>query len=125
MRDMESRLGAVAANSPFGSPPTWKYERLIANAKQVPPATTIVAYPCDETSLRGPIEAAEAGIIVPILVGPAAKIASVARGLRLNIDRFEIVDVPDSEAAARSLTYPRPECSCADALQGLCQPERR
>ena len=57
-------------------------------------------HPCDETSLRGPIEAAEAGIIVPILVGPAAKISAVAREHGLNIDRFEIVDVPHSEAAA-------------------------
>ena len=66
----------------------------------MPPARTIVAYPCDETSLRGPVEAAEAGIIVPILVGPAAKISAVAREHRINIDRFEIVDAPHSEAAA-------------------------
>jgi phosphate acetyltransferase len=50
--------------------------------------------------LRGPIEAAEAGIIVPILVGPTAKISAVARAHGLSIDRFEIVDVPHSEAAA-------------------------
>ena len=56
-----------------------KYERLIARAKQVPPATTVVVHPCDETSLRGAAEAAEAGLIVPILVGPAAKITAVAR----------------------------------------------
>ena len=48
-----------------------KYDRLVARAKTVPPAKTIVVHPCDETSLRGLIEAAEIGIIVPILVGPA------------------------------------------------------
>jgi phosphate acetyltransferase len=47
-----------------------------------------------------PIEAAQAGIIVPILVGPAAKISAVAREHGLRIDGFEIVDVPHSEAAA-------------------------
>ena len=51
-----------------------KYERLIAAAKQVPAAVTIVAYPCDEASLRGVCEAAAAGLIKPILVGPAGKI---------------------------------------------------
>src|SRR5262245_48784194 len=96
----DSEIGAMAARSPFGSPQTSKYERLIARAKEVPPATTIVAHPCDETSLRGPVEAAEAGIIVPILVGPAAKISAVAREHGINIDRFEIVDAPHSEAAA-------------------------
>jgi phosphate acetyltransferase len=77
-----------------------KYDRLIAHAKQVPPATTLVVYPCDESSLRGAVEAAEAGIIVPILVGPAAKISAVAREFRLDIDRYEIVDAPHSQAAA-------------------------
>ena len=80
--------------------PHVKYDRLIARAKTMSPATTIVAYPCDETSLRGPIEAAEAGIIVPILVGPPEKIKSIAHEHGLNISRFEIVDAATPEAAA-------------------------
>lgn len=77
-----------------------KYERLIARAKQVPTATTVVAHPCDETSLRGVTEAAGAGLIIPILVGPTGKINAVAREHNLDISRFEIVDVPHSDAAA-------------------------
>ena len=78
-----------------------KYERLIARAKQVQPAaTTIVVHPCDETSLRGAIEAAQAGLIVPVLVGPAAKITAVARQHDIDIARCEIVDAEHSEAAA-------------------------
>jgi phosphate acetyltransferase len=96
----DSEIGNIAAIGPLGDPPHSKYERLIAKAKEVPPATTVVAHPCDETSLRGPVEAAEAGIIVPILVGPAAKIAAVAREHHLDIERFEVVDVPHSDAAA-------------------------
>jgi phosphate acetyltransferase len=96
----KDEIGAISAIGPFAAPPRSKYERLIARAKEAPPATTVVVYPCDETSLRGPVEAAETGIIVPILVGPAAKIASVAREHGLAIDRYEIVDVPNSEAAA-------------------------
>jgi phosphate acetyltransferase len=93
-------IEAIAAIGPGAHPPVSKYERLIALAKQVPAASTIVAHPCDESSLRGPIEAAQAGIIIPILVGPAAKISAVAREHKLDISRFEIVDVPHSEAAA-------------------------
>jgi len=89
-----SPISSVAAK------PQPKYERLIARAKQVPAVTTVVVHPCDETSLRGTVEAAEIGIIVPILVGPAQKIAAVARQHRLDIDRFDIVDVPYSDAAA-------------------------
>jgi phosphate acetyltransferase len=83
-----------------GHSPHAKYDRLLARAKEVPPATTIVVHPCDETSLSGVVQAADAGIIRPILVGPVAKITAVARQHRLDIARFEIVDAPHSEAAA-------------------------
>ena len=84
-------------------PPTQphaKYERLIARAKTVPPAKTLVVHPCDETSLRGALEAANAGIIIPILVAPTAKLKAVASEHGLDIGRCEIVDVPHSDAAA-------------------------
>ncbi|MFZ3249969.1 MAG: phosphate acetyltransferase [Pseudolabrys sp.] len=91
----------IAAISPGAHAPLSKYERLINRAKQVvPPATTVVVHPCDETSLRGPLEAAAAGIIKPILVGPVAKISAVAREHHLDISGIEMVDVPHSEAAA-------------------------
>jgi phosphotransacetylase len=98
--DKESEIGAIAAIGPFAAPPPTKYERLLARAKEVPAARTIVVHPCDETSLRGPIEAAEAGLIVPILVGPAVRIQAVAREHGLKIDSFEIIDAAHSEAAA-------------------------
>jgi phosphate acetyltransferase len=80
--------------------PHAKYERLIARAKQVPPASMIVVHPCDETSLRGALEAAELGIIKPILVGPSAKMSAVVAAHKLDISRFELVDTPHSDAAA-------------------------
>jgi phosphate acetyltransferase len=80
--------------------PGVKYENLIAAAKAVSAVSTIVVHPCDESSLRGAVEAAEAGIIKPIFVGPAAKISDTAVRHGLNIASFELVDVPHSEAAA-------------------------
>jgi len=80
--------------------PGVKYERLIAAAKAIPAVSTIVVHPCDESSLRGAVEAAEAGIIKPVLVGPTAKIRDTAAKYGLNIADFEIVDAPHSEAAA-------------------------
>ncbi len=77
-----------------------KYERLIAQAKTMPAVSTAVAHPCDETSLRGAIEAAEAGLILPILVGPRSKIETIAKDAGLGLDDVEIVDVPNSHAAA-------------------------
>lgn len=77
-----------------------KYERLIAAAKEVPSASTVLVHPCDETSLRGGIEAAELGIIRPILVGPADRISAVAKKSGLDIGRYEVVNAEHSEAAA-------------------------
>jgi phosphate acetyltransferase len=77
-----------------------KYDRLIARAKSVTPASTLVVHPCDESSLRAAVEAADAGIIVPTLVGPAQKINSVARQHQFDISRFEVVDAPHSDGAA-------------------------
>src|SRR4029077_11845568 len=96
----DSEIGNLAALGPVGDEPASKYERLIARAKQVPAARNDLVHPCEETALRGPVEAANAGIIVPILVGPAAKIGAIAREHRIDISRFEIVDVPHSHAAA-------------------------
>jgi phosphate acetyltransferase len=77
-----------------------KYERLIATAQRVEPLTTAAAHPCDEVSLRGAIEAADAGLIVPILIGPKARVISVAKSLNIKIDGIELIDVPHSQAAA-------------------------
>jgi phosphate acetyltransferase len=77
-----------------------KYDLLIARARQTRDVVTIVAHPCDETSLRGPVEAGREGLITPLLVGPKAKIRSVAAEHGIDLTGIEIVDVPHSHAAA-------------------------
>jgi hypothetical protein len=90
-------MTAMPANTP---PPGSKYEQLIAAAKGVPTVSTIVAYPCDESSLRGAVDSAEAGIIRAILVGPSGRDQGVAAKHGLNITGYEIVS--DSRSAAPS-----------------------
>jgi phosphate acetyltransferase len=77
-----------------------KYEKLIARCQALTPVPTAVAHPCDESSLRGAVEAAELGILQPILVGPRSRIEAVAAQFHLNISGYEIVDAPHSHAAA-------------------------
>jgi phosphate acetyltransferase len=77
-----------------------KYERLIDAAKTLEPVATAVAHPCDESSLRGAIDAASLGLIRPILVGPREKVDAVARRFGIDISGCELVDVPHSHAAA-------------------------
>jgi phosphate acetyltransferase len=77
-----------------------KYQRLIDYCKSLPPLPTAVAHPCDESSLAGAIEAAQMGLIAPILCGPVARIKAVAQQYGIPIDDYPIVDAPYSQAAA-------------------------
>ena len=65
---------------------TGKYERVLARCKDVPPITTAIAHPCDDVSVSAAIDAARAGILQPILVGPAERIRRVAKDLKLDVD---------------------------------------
>jgi len=80
--------------------PHKKYERLIAATERLPPLVTAVAHACDESSLRGAFQAAEAGIIIPVLVGPQNKIRQEAERLRISLDRVKVVDAAHSQASA-------------------------
>ena len=78
-----------------------KLARLIARAVAAGPALPCaVVHPVDAASLAGAMEAAEAGLILPILVGPAAKIRAAAAEGGINLAGAVIEDVPHSHAAA-------------------------
>jgi phosphotransacetylase len=84
------------------------YERLMRAAQGREPVTVAVAYPVDDVSLGGPLDAARAGLIVPILVGPSAKIRALAEAHGLDLGPATIVDVEDSDdAAARAVELVR------------------
>ncbi len=77
-----------------------KYERLLDFCKTLPPTPTAVAHPCDESSLRGAVDAARLGLIAPLLVGPRSRIETVAKEFGLDIGALPIVDTPHSHASA-------------------------
>jgi phosphate acetyltransferase len=73
---------------------------LLGRAMSRPALVTAVAHPCDEVSLRAVAEAAAAGLMIPILVGPTAKIHATAKQFGIDIAAFRIEDAPHSHAAA-------------------------
>jgi phosphotransacetylase len=79
---------------------TGKYEALLERCRSFEPVPTAVAHPCEQSALAGALEAAEKGLITPILVGPKAKIAEVAELAGLHLGKTEIIDAPHSHAAA-------------------------
>jgi phosphate acetyltransferase/phosphate butyryltransferase len=76
------------------------FRKLLAQATTGAPVVTAVAHPCDEASLRGAAEAAKAGLITPILVGPAEKIQALAWEFGIEIADFRIEPTTHSQASA-------------------------
>ena len=81
-------------------PGTGKYERLLERCRGLSPIPTAVAWACEETALAGAIDAGREGLIEPILVGPAATIAEIAKAKGIKLGDAEVVDVGESHAAA-------------------------
>jgi phosphate acetyltransferase len=77
-----------------------RYQNLVARAKGMDSIPMAVVHPCDAESLGGAMTALGAELIVPILVGPAAKIRAVAEANEFDLKGIEIVDAPHSHAAA-------------------------
>jgi phosphate acetyltransferase len=83
-----------------------RYTQLLSRVKGLEPIPTAVAHPCDEESLKGPVQAFQAGIIEPILVGPEAKIRGLAEEFGIDLHGIRIVNAAhshDSAALAVSL----------------------
>ncbi|MCV2891903.1 bifunctional enoyl-CoA hydratase/phosphate acetyltransferase [Lentibacter sp. XHP0401] len=77
-----------------------RFNELIAATKPLPPVRTAVVHPCDGVSLEGALEAAAQDMIVPVLIGPKAKIEAAAAEIGRSLAGVEIVDVAHSHAAA-------------------------
>lgn len=88
-------------------------EFFIEQARQAKPIRTAVVHPVDHNSLMGAIEAAEQGLIEPLLVGPEHKIRAAAEIEGIDLSPYEIVSTEHShEAAERACALVR----CAEAV---------
>jgi phosphotransacetylase len=84
------------------------FRTILAKAKAAGALVTAVAHPCDEASLRGAVEAAQAGLIAPILVGPAERIKWFGVACGLDISEFRIEPTAHShDSAARAVALVR------------------
>jgi phosphate acetyltransferase len=76
------------------------YETLLRRAAVFPPLPTAIIHPCDRDSLASALEAAAAGFIDPVLVGPEARIRAVAAAEGLDLADIPIITAAHSHAAA-------------------------
>lgn len=80
--------------------PEARFNALLARGKGLEAVRCAVVHPCDKESLSGALDAARYQLIIPVLIGPKAKITKVAQKAGLDISACELIDVPHSHAAA-------------------------
>ncbi len=76
------------------------YRRLIERTRGGEPVITAVVHPCSAAAISAAVEAAEEGLLQPVLIGPEAKIRQAAEEAGKDISAFRIVSCPHSHAAA-------------------------
>ena len=97
------------------------FDCVIKKCSDLDPIAVAVVFPLSEVAIRGAIDAARAGLISPYLIGPQAKIASLAREHGIDIAPYTIVDVADDiEAAQRGVELCR-EDTCQALMKGSLQ----
>ena len=76
------------------------FARLLVRCAPLEAVSCAVVHPCDRDSLLGAVESARRKLIVPVLVGPPARIKSVAAACGVDISPFRIVPTEHSHASA-------------------------
>ncbi len=76
------------------------FTKLLRRCEGLAPVSCAVVHPCDRDSLLGPVEAARRGLIIPVLIGPEAKIRAVADAEQIDLSGYRIVPTEHSHAAA-------------------------
>ena len=81
--------------------PEARFRELLALGHGIPAVRCAVVHPCDADSLRGAMDAAAHGLIVPVLIGPEGRLRSIAEEAGIDLQGVEMIDTPHSHAAAQ------------------------
>lgn len=101
MADTQATLDAQpTANQPSSASSHPHLQALVSRAVALGPLRVAIAYPCDAASLGAALDAAHVGLIVPLLVGPRARIQAAAQQASLILGDTVIVDTEDSPRSA-------------------------
>lgn len=77
------------------------FHKIISQCDQLEPIKFAVCYPCDATSLKGPMDAAECGLITPILIGPQEQIQKIAIENKIDLTKARIIHTESAEESAK------------------------
>lgn len=98
--------------------PEHRLEGLLQRCGRLAPILTGVVYPCSAESLRGALEAAEAGLIVPVLYGPEAQLRRIAAEEQLDLSGCRLVEAACAEEAATQAALAAGRCQLQALMKG-------
>lgn len=80
-----------------------KLDALFQKAKNLKPIPAAIICPESAVALEGAILAAEQKSIIPVLIGEGAKIKRTAQEIGKDISSYQLIDVPEEEAASQAI----------------------
>lgn len=80
--------------------PEARLNAFLNSVAHLEPVRCAVVHPCDAESLRGALDAARRRLIIPVLVGPEARLQAIAEAAGLSLDGIEVHAVAHSVEAA-------------------------
>jgi hypothetical protein len=96
-----------------------RFDEMLARRKGAPPLPTAIVHPCSVDALVGAVEAAQAGLIEPVLVGSEEQIRDTAAKAKLDLSPYKIVSTADPEESV-ALVLKEPERSGQQATSSRC-----
>ena len=77
-----------------------RFDEMLARRRGQAALPTAVVHPCGVDALVGAVEAAKAGLIEPLLVGPPEQIGAVAATAKVDIAPYRVIPTSDAEESA-------------------------
>ena len=77
-----------------------RFHAIMDSCRGLEPLRTAIVHPVQADMLLAVADAVKAGLIIPVLIGPAAKIKGAAKEARINLAEWEMVDAEHSHDAA-------------------------
>ena len=81
--------------------PEHRLEGLLERCRGLKPMLSGVVHPCSAEALAGVVEAAGAGLIVPVLFGPEGELRQIAKAAKLDLSSYRIVTTEGPEDSAQ------------------------
>jgi phosphate acetyltransferase len=102
MSDLATLAESVAIDPLVDHPADYHvFHQFLERCANLPAITTAVCWPLSDVALRGAVEAYDAGIIKPLLVGPESAMRTLAKKIGVSISSFPIVEAATEEQAAQ------------------------